>query len=509
MRRQALIDQLTRPANEPWDILIIGGGAVGLGAALDAATRGYRTVLVEKHDFCQGTSSRSTKLIHGGVRYLRQGHISLVREALFERGLLLQNAPSIVRPLRFLIPCYSTPERWYYALGLKCYDMLAGRLNVGRSRPVSKEQLRQSIPTIGDKGLRGGVAYFDAQFDDARLALALAATFLAQGGVPINYMRVTALRTEQGRVCGAETVDQETGAAHEIHAKVVVNATGVFSDAIRQMETPSAPEMISPSQGVHLVVDRRFLPGDDALMIPKTKDGRVLFAIPWLGRVLVGTTDTPVGAAMAEPVPLMAEVEYLLEHLGRYFDIALQREDILSAFAGLRPLVKPTQEAGSTSKISREHRIVVSAGGLVSILGGKWTTYRRMAESVVDQAAQVAQLPPRPSTTISLQLDSTTSWPTVDPGTASDRPSTAGPAPSAVRAAVSEQFARTVEDVLARRYRYLLLDAEGSAGFARDVAAVMATQLGHSAAWIDQQVSDYTRLAAKYALTTTMPSVEK
>ncbi|MCZ6641265.1 MAG: glycerol-3-phosphate dehydrogenase/oxidase [Gammaproteobacteria bacterium] len=496
MRRQDLLDQLSRPAHRPWDVLVIGGGAVGLGSALDAVSRGYSTVLLEQHDFCKGTSSRSTKLIHGGVRYLRQGQLSLVREALQERARLLHNAPTIVKPLRFLIPCFSTRERLYYALGMKCYDALSGRLGIGGSRQLSTDQMRQAIPSLGSPTLRGGVAYHDAQFDDAQLALAIAQTFLARGGVPLNYVRVDALKQQQGKIAGVRAVNQETGQTYDISAKVVVNATGVFSDNIRRLEDSSAPAMISPSQGIHLVVERRFLGGDDALMIPKTKDGRVLFAIPWLGRLVLGTTDTPVDRATMEPTPLAQEVDYLLDHLADYLNPAPQRADICSVFAGLRPLVKPPRRSADTASISREHRILVSEGGLVSVLGGKWTTYRRMAEEVIDQAAHVADLPRQSSGTRELRLDDNTVTRSVD-GLASP---TFRPTRSDVRDAVTYQFARTVEDVLARRHRCLLLDAAESIGYAREVAQVIAEQLNRDPSWIETQVRAYSQLAASYAL---------
>jgi glycerol-3-phosphate dehydrogenase len=505
MQREHFIDQLSLSAKRPWDMLIIGGGAVGLGVALDAVTRGYRTLLLEQHDFCKGTSSRSTKLIHGGVRYLRQGNVLLVREALQERSQLLRNAPTIVKPLRFLIPCFSLTERLYYALGMKCYDALAGHLRIGRSRQLSTHQLCQNLPTLRRAALRGGVAYHDAQFDDARLAIAIAETLVAHGGVALNYMRVDSLRSQHGRVRGVHAVDEETGQSHDIHAQVVINATGVFSDDIRRLEDPGTPEMVSPSQGIHLVVDRRFLGGDDALMIPKTEDGRVLFAIPWLGRVVLGTTDTPVELVTLEPQPLDSEIDYLLDHLAKYLDPAPRRVDVLSAFAGLRPLVRPSRDAGTTATISREHRILVSDGGLVSILGGKWTTYRKMAEEVIDKAIAVAQLTWRPSRTIDLRIDAVPDASNPDDA----NKSMCAPTPADVRAAVKLRFARTVEDVLARRHRCLLLDAAGSVKMARDVANTMAAELQFGPQWIDEQVRAYTRLAAAYVLTAPEPSGER
>ena len=341
MERNQLLARLDRPATEPWDVIVIGGGAVGIGTALDAVSRGHSCVLFEQHDFCKATSSRSTKLVHGGVRYLAQGNIALVREALHERGLLLRNAPTLVHPLRFVVPCYSAAERWYYWAGMKCYDALAGGLGIQASRQISNHELATAIPGLRSSNLDGGVSYYDAQFDDARLVIAVAQQVCRLGGVPLNYMRVTDIIRERGRVTGVCVVDEETGNDYAVRAKVVVNAAGPFSDSIRRMESPQAPEMISPSQGIHLVVNQRFLGGEDAIMIPETKDGRVLFAIPWLGRAILGTTDTPVPRADLEPRPLQQEVDYLLEHFSEYLSPTPGREDVLSVFAGLRPAGSP------------------------------------------------------------------------------------------------------------------------------------------------------------------------
>ena len=494
MSREQLISRLQRPDGQPWDIVVVGGGAVGAGVALDAVSRGYRCVLFEQHDFAKGTSSRSTKLIHGGVRYLAQGNISLVREALRERGTLLRNAPSLVKPLRFIVPCYSSFERWYYWAGLKCYDALAGKWAIEASTPITTDAIRRDVPGLKHDRLRGGVAYYDAQFDDARLVIAVLKRMQALGGVPLNYVVVEELLKADGRVVGVGVRDRETEQTHEVLARAVVNAAGVFSDQVRQMEFPAAPRMITPSQGIHLVVDRRFLGGEDAIMIPKTKDGRVLFAIPWLGRVVLGTTDTPVALASLEPMPLNDEVDYLLEHFADYFQESLHRRDVLSCFAGLRPLVTPEQEAGATSRISREHRVVCSAGGLISILGGKWTTFRQMAEEVVDLASEVADLEKKHSQTQSLILDSDEEPRAITPQSI--------PTDDEVVAMVREEFARTPEDVLARRCRCLLLDARASGKAAARIAHAMAEELDRPSSWIDQQVESYENLVRQYCLET-------
>ena len=492
MRREDSLSKLNRPDDQPWDVAVIGGGAVGAGIALDAAARGLSCVLFEQHDFCKGTSSRSTKLIHGGVRYLAQGNVSLVREALHERGLLQQNAPELVRPLRFVVPCASVWGRWYYWLGMKCYDLLAGRLRIGRSRGMSTQEVRQALPGLGYDNLRGGVSYFDAQFDDARLLIGVLQKARELGALPLNYMRVTEILKRDQRIRGLRVTDEETGQHYVVACRTLVNAAGVFSDDVRRMDNVDAPEMIAPSQGIHLVVHRRFLGGNDALMIPKTEDGRVLFAIPWLGRAILGTTDTPIEQASLEPKPLKDEVDYLLTHFSPYLDPSPTHEDVLSVFAGLRPLVRPKQEIGSTSKISREHRIIKSASGLISILGGKWTTFRKMSEDVVDVVQEVSgsEVTRSGTRTIAIDIPAGSTEETVDEMPTADE----------IRRAIDQEFARTVEDVLARRFRCLLLDAKRSKTYARPVAQLIADVVGHDGDWVDSQVYAYSKVADSYML---------
>jgi len=470
MKREDFIAQLS----EPWDVAIIGGGATGLGSAVDAASRGLKVVLLEQGDFAQATSSRSTKLIHGGVRYLKQGNLALVRDALHERGLLLRNAPHLVHPLPFVIPAYATGERFFYGAGLKAYDLLAGKLGIAPSRTLSREETFARLPGIRPEGLRGGVLYHDAQFDDSGLAISLARTLALLGGAPINYLKVVAL--EKG---GLRALDLESEREHEIRAKVVINATGVFADEIRRLDEPACEPMLAPSQGAHLVLPREFLPGEHALMIPKTDDGRVLFAIPWFGRVLLGTTDTPVDRPLLEPAPLESEVEFLLHHAKRYLLRPLERADVQSMFAGLRPLVKRSA-ALKTSALSRDHVIRVSSQGLVTITGGKWTTYRRMGEDAVNAALKVAELPLHPSRTEHLEL--------VKPDAESDP----------ILRAIRSEMARTVEDVLARRTRTLFLDARGSITQSPQVAVILAAELGRDDAWKAQQVQSFQDLADRY-----------
>src|SRR5436190_9164212 len=370
---------------DPWDLLVIGGGATGLGTAVDAASRGYATLLIEQYDFAKGTSSRSTKLIHGGVRYLAQGRLGLVRTALRERDLLLRNAPHLVHDLKFIVPAYALWELPFFFAGLKTYDLLAGKFGRGRSLWLSCRETLERAPTLVRDSLRGGILYHDCQFDDARLALALARTLVDLGGTAVNYVRVTGLLKKADRLCGVRASDVETGRDFEIRAAAVVNATGVFSDHILQMDDSHSRPLITPSQGIHVVVDRAALPGDCAVVVPHTDDRRILFAIPWHNRVLIGTTDTPVAGAALEPRPLAEELDFLLANAARYLTTIPERSDILSIFAGLRPLVAGRQ-AKNTAQASRDHHIEVSPAGLVTIAGGKWTTYRHMAEETIDTA---------------------------------------------------------------------------------------------------------------------------
>jgi glycerol-3-phosphate dehydrogenase len=480
MNREQSLQALA--GRDPWDVLVVGGGASGLGAALDAAARGYRTALLEAHDFAKGTSSRSTKLIHGGVRYLRQGNISLVRDSLRERAFLLRNAPNLTRRQSFIIPAHGPMDRLFYGLGLKLYDALAGRLNLGPSRSLSREETLRELPTIQSRGLRGGIQYFDGQFDDARLAISLAQTFHDQGGFPVNYASVTGFLKEHGRINGVVARDTETG--HEItaRARVVINATGVFTDAVRRFDEDAAEPLVTASQGAHIVVDQLFLPGASALMIPKTRDGRVLFAIPWHNRVVIGTTDTPVNSTSLEPRPMAREIEFLLEHSAIYLAKAPRESDILGTFAGLRPLVKTTRQ--HTAQLSRDHAIIVSTSGLVTITGGKWTTYRKMGEDTVTRAAEVAGLRAIPSRTRDLRLnDATPNGPLTE---------------ETIRQFARMEMARTVEDVLARRTRLLILDAIAANQAAPFVASILANEFRRDRAWEQAQVDSFHELARGY-----------
>lgn len=516
MDREAMTGALAARRG-PWDFVVVGGGATGLGVAIDAAARGYGTLLLEQGDFAQGTSSRSTKLVHGGVRYLRQGNVSLVIDALKERGLLLRNAPHLVRNLPFVVPNYDWWEGPFYGIGLKMYDLLAGRQGFGRSRVLSKERTRELLPTIEPEGLVGGVIYHDGQFDDARLAVNMAQTAAEQGAVVLNYVEVTGLlRTAGGEVRGVRAVDRESGAEHEVEARVVVNATGPFTDRVRRMDEPGARDVIAPSQGVHIVLEKEFLPGDTAIMVPRTDDGRVLFAIPWLDKVVVGTTETPVDDTPLEPRPFREELDFLLEHAARYLTRDPSDADVLSTFAGLRPLV--AGEGADTASLSRDHTLLISGSGLVTITGGKWTTYRRMAEDTVDQAATIAGVEDRPCPTRELHIHGHhpdagrfgelaqygSDAPAVRELVRRDaalgealhprRPTVAA---EVVWAARSE-MARTVEDFLSRRTRTLVLDARAAMGMAPRVAELMAAELGRGEAWRREQVRAFRELASGY-----------
>lgn len=503
-----------------WDIAVIGGGASGLGVALDALSRGLSVVLVEKADFAKGTSSRSTKLVHGGVRYLAQGDIMLVFEALKERGRLLQNAPHLTYNQPFIIPIYSFFDRLQYSIGLKIYDWMAGKLRLGKSRFISRAETIHRLPKIKQNGLKGGVVYHDGQFDDARLALSVAQTCDEMGGCMLNYIRVTDLiKDETGKIAGIRVRDELDKKKYSIRAKMVVNATGVFADKILQMDKPDAPKSIQPSQGIHLVLDQSFLGGKDALMIPKTTDGRVLFAVPWLDKLVVGTTDTLREKAKLEPEALSKEIDFILETAKAYLTKAPTRKDVLSVFAGLRPLAAPKEGSTKTKEISRSHKVIVSESKLVSITGGKWTTFRKMGEDVVNEFVNITDkwLPPSASANIRYHgyTESPSSGHWRSYGKDADniqkliksKPETAAqlhPAHPYTQAEViwssRNEMAMKVEDILSRRMRVLLLDAKAALEMAPTVAALMAQELGKDEKWIENELQDFEKLANKYIL---------
>jgi glycerol-3-phosphate dehydrogenase len=503
---------------DPWDMLIIGGGATGVGIAVDAASRGYDVLLLEQNDFGKGTSSRSTKLIHGGVRYLQQGNVSLVMEALRERGILRNNAPHLVHDLPFIVPNYDWWETPFYGIGLKVYDMLSGRYGFGPSKILTKDETLERIPTIKRDGLRGGIIYYDGQFDDARLLINLARTASHQGAALLNYARVVALtRGGDGFINGVIFEDLETATEHRVKSRAVINATGPFADHICRLDDPNALPLISPSQGIHLVFDKSFLPGGSAVMVPHTKDGRVMFAIPYLGATLVGTTDTPVLKIELEPRPTVEEIDFILETAGEYLEKVPSREDILSVFTGIRPLVKTADEK-NTAALSRDHIIHISNSGLLTIAGGKWTTYRLMAKICVNYALSLAGLESKPCVTKELNIhgfhktpekfgefalygsdapalqDLIRTDPIYKERLHPDLPARIGEVVWAVRF----EAARTVDDVLARRTRGLLLNARAASEAAPKVASIMAKELGHDTKWESDQTELFRRISKIY-----------
>jgi len=502
-----------------FDVLIVGGGATGLGIAVDAATRGYRTALVEAGDFAQATSSRATKLVHGGVRYLASGQIHLVYEALHERAVMLRNAPHLVQALPFLLPAYQWIDLPFYGIGLKIYDLLSGKSTMGPTQILSKDETQKRLPNIATKGLRGAILYHDGQFDDARLALALARTAEDHGAVVVNYTRVMSLVKAGGRITGAVVKDVETGDERTVRAKVVVNATGIFVDDIREQDDPAIPKLLSVSRGTHIVVEPAFLGSDNAIMIPKTEDGRVIFAIPWSGKVVIGTTDLAATAVEMEPGHKASEIDYLIEHINPYLARPITRADILSVFSGLRPLV--TGKSATTSKLSREHHIDVSPTGLITVAGGKWTTYRRMAQDAVDFAIRHGMLAKRECRTREVKIHGAPATGALEVGPLhrygtdaeairaliAERPELAAKVDEAlpftlaeVVFAVREEMARTVEDVLSRRMRALMTDAKAAERAAPAVAAAMAAELGNDDRWVSEQVGEFRKLAAAFYL---------
>lgn len=519
MNRDKNLERI-REKGKIWDIAVIGGGASGLGVALDALSRGLSAVLVEKADFAKGTSSRSTKLVHGGVRYLAQGDVALVFEALKERGRLLQNAPHLTYNQPFIIPIYTFFDRLQYSVGLKIYDWMAGKLRLGKSRFISREETISRIPEIKQKGLKGGVVYHDGQFDDARLALSIAQTCDEMGGCMLNYIRVSNLiKDENGKIAGIKVRDELDKKKYTVHAKMVVNATGVFADKVLQMDQPDARKSIQPSQGIHLVLDQSFLGSKDALMIPKTSDGRVLFAVPWLDKLVVGTTDTIREKAKLEPEALSKEIDFILETAKAYLAKAPTRKDVLSVFAGLRPLAAPKEGSTKTKEISRSHKVIISESKLVSITGGKWTTFRKMGEDTVNEYEQVSGEKLQPSRSANIRYHGYT----VNPPQGhwkgygadelniqkliQDQPELAKhlhPNYPQTQAEViwssRHEMAMKVEDILSRRMRVLLLDARVALEMAPKVAELMAKELGKDENWIASELEDFEKLAKKYIL---------
>jgi glycerol-3-phosphate dehydrogenase len=519
VNREVVIQAIS-DRSQVWDCLVIGGGATGLGTALEAASRGYQVLLVERYDFAKGTSSRSTKLVHGGVRYLEQGNIGLVRGALHERGLLLHNAAHLAHPLAFIIPAYHYWELPFYGIGLKVYDALSGKLSLGKSRVLSSDKVVSQLPNVETSGLKGGIVYFDGQFDDSRLAISLVRTIQDLGGHAANYAEVVSLLKSNGKLNGAVIRDAETGQEYPVRAKMVVNATGIFTDAVRDLDDPEAVDIIAVAQGSHLVLPEKFLKSKSALMVPKTSDGRVLFAIPWHDRLVVGTTDFGIPKPMEEPQIQRHEVDFILSEAAKYLAEDPTESDVLACYSGLRPLVKHSGSK-STAALSRDHTVLISESGLVTITGGKWTTYRHMGEDCLNHAEKVASFEHRPSKTAELKLHgcSTASEIFAPPehlavyGTdrknieeiarkdAGDRLHPLLPYLTAeAEWAIDHEMARTIEDVLGRRTRALLLDSKAAVEAAPRVARLLAEKLSRDAAWEAKQVQEFSELAKHYSL---------
>ena len=517
MNRAEMLDRACE-REKIWDFIVIGGGATGVGCAVDAASRGFSVLLLEQNDFGKGTSSRSTKLVHGGVRYLAQGNIALVREALKERGLLLKNAPHLVKKTKFVVPAYNLWSVFFYGSGFKVYDYLSGKYGFGKSKILSKAETIVNLPNIAQKNLRGGVAYYDGQFDDTRLLINLVQTAAEQGAVVLNYAPVFEInKDDNGKIRGVNFQDSLAGEMFEANARVVINATGAFCDRVRQMSDRKAKKLIALSQGIHLVFDKKFLPGDNALMIPKTSDGRVLFVIPWHNKALIGTTDTPIEKAGLEPRAFAEEIEFILETAKKHLAEPPRKEDVLSVFAGIRPLVKASNKK-NTASLSRDHTIEIDESNLLTITGGKWTTYRKMAEDAVNCAINLANLPEKACVTKTTKIHGA-----VENSNIHDDLAIYGADAEVIRKLISEnpfsaekfhvnlpyriaeiiwtvrnEMPQTIEDVLARRTRALFLDARAAIEIAPKAAKIMADECGRDSDWIGEQIRDFNETARNY-----------
>ena len=518
MNRTAFLEELRKKSDFTWDIIVIGGGATGMGIALDGASRGYSTLLLEKADFAGGTSSRSTKLVHGGVRYMAQGDLFLVMEALHERGLMLKNAPHLTSNQEFIIPVYSLWDTILYTAGLKFYDLLSGRLSIGKSYFINRKETIKRLPQLISKGLKGGVVYHDGQFDDSRMVIALAHACTEKGGIVLNYFGVNGfLKDGAGRINGVKAKENCSGDEFLIRGKVIINATGIFADDLHRMDNPDSKPTIKPSQGVHIVLPESFLRGNTAIMIPKTDDGRVLFAIPWYDEIVVGTTDTPLDKISSEPKALESEISFILDTAGKYLMKPPRREDVLSIFAGLRPLAADPDNPASTKEVSRRHKITLSPSGLLTIIGGKWTTYRRMAEETIDRAIKAGLLEKRKCITSELKLVNS------DPGNSSGRFRIYGDHASEIENMIQKnpdlgipidprlpytraemiwicrnEMPLNLDDLLARRSRALLLNAKASSDIAAEAAGIMAEEMGYDDKWQEEQVESYRKLVKNY-----------
>lgn len=519
MNRSEMLASVKK-GEKAWDFVIIGGGATGVGCAVDAASRGFSVLLLEQSDFGKGTSSRSTKLVHGGVRYLANGDISLVREALKERGILLKNAPHLVKKMAFVVPVYSLWDNFFYGSGLKIYNLLSGKYGFGKSRILSKKETLEKLPNMNSENLKGGIVYFDGQFDDARLLIDLVKTAVEKNAVVLNYAKVFGFsKNENGKISGVDFQDEISGEIFSVKAKAVINATGVFCDPIRKLSDKKAGKIIEPSQGIHLVFDKKFSPTVNALMIPQTSDGRVLFVIPWHDKTLIGTTDTPIEKAELEPRAMETEIEFILETAKNYLKISPKRADVLSVFAGIRPLVK-SENIENTAKLSRDHTIEIDESNLLTITGGKWTTYRKMAEDAVNQAIKKANLPEKKCVTEDLIIHGATEHAekfgdlAIYGANAEEIRKLIAAKPSLAEKlhedlpyrtaeiiwTIKNEMPQTVEDILARRTRALFLNAEAAIAIAPRIAKIMAEELSKKQIWINAQIKQFREIAGNYLI---------
>lgn len=519
INRNLLVNDVKKP-DLIWDIIVVGGGASGLGVALDAISRGFKTLLLEQDDFAKGTSSRSTKLVHGGVRYLAQGNIDLVKEALYERGLLLKNAAHLVKNETFIIPNYNWWGGIYYKFGLSMYDFLSGSKSFGTPKYLSKKEITERMPELNTKKLKSGVSYQDGQFDDARLAINLAQTCIEKGATLLNYFKVKNLLKDKDQIIGLEAIDIETNETYPIKGKTIINATGVFVDNILKMDVPTGKPIIRPSQGVHLVLDHSFSTSEDAIMIPKTDDGRVLFVVPWHQKLIIGTTDTPLNEHSLEPRALEEEIEFILNTAGKYLKKKPIRKDVLSVFAGLRPLAATDGDDSKTKEISRSHKIIVSKSGLITLTGGKWTTFRKMGEDTINKAVKLGKLPSRISKSKEISIhgnrekvdrkthfyvygsDQDQLFDFIKSNQEWSKPIIANSEylVGEIIWSIRNEMARTVEDFLARRTRILFLDAKLAIEMALKVSEIMSKELNRPSEWGENQVETFTKLANGYLI---------
>lgn len=504
--------------SQPFDVIVIGGGATGLGVAVESVTRGYRTLLLEAYDYGKGTSSKSTKLVHGGIRYLANFDFALVKEGLEERYYFLNNAPHVAKKQSYLIPFHGFFEKVKYSLGIALYDKFAKNKKIGKSRFLSKKQMLSQAPQINLRGLSGGAIYYDGVFDDTRMLVTLLRTFEEQGGVAFNYHPVTDFTYQGNRINGVKVLNSLQDQQLEFSAKVVINATGTLTDILLNKAEPQLQhKTISVAQGTHLVFDKAIFNSPHCLVIPETSDGRILFVSPWHDKIIVGTTDVPIEQPSIEPVAQPAEIAFILETLNRYTAKPVTKEQVRSVFCGQRPLVcDPTEKA--TKKISRKHEILETANGLISIVGGKWTIYRRMGEDTINYAVQRNYLPASQSVTQNFKLFgySTSVLESVLSvyGSQADailtiQKQTANFAKihpdlpylqAEVIYQVREEHAKTVEDVLARRTHAVLLDAKAARQSAKLVAQLMATELDCDEVWVERQVQAFENFITAYII---------